>query len=523
MDIKIIPEKTEYIPGEKLSGNIVITPNSPIIIQKLNLELVLKEEWKNNKDDYKSKFNKNIQKISNNDINIHKVLNKPENSSIKLEKKNYNFYFQILVPDYLLPSFEYPAEEYKAYLRYSLNVNITSQNKNFSESKFIKINAIPKKDDENNLNMEAKVSVKRWGFFNMGETNFRASYPTKNYSFSEVIPIEIEIHNISCLTVTECKIRFLRRIIFKNIKNFTEEYNEEEELMIETHEIIVKNNEKKKYYYNINLKNIDFSKYTFENPYNNGKQLSDLMPSLNGNIIICQYSVLVKLNYESSVADNYRPRLVMPVYIINKITTNKGEDNFKKIDNSNIENENNTLKVNNIIDDDDLILPTKTLLLYGRETKNEIKIIENMNDNNNNKNNNNNKAMIENKINNNMININYNSNNEINNNDDDDFYDLPSKNTLLRIKNEKEEEKKQNNIINSVNNEKSNSYEQNKENKNNYLMNNNNNNFYPDLNSNNINKNNDDDNDIKLDLSNTMKILLKNDVFEPNLKKKKNK
>ena len=218
MDIKIIPEKTEYIPGEKLSGNIVITPNSPIIIQKLNLELVLKEEWKNNKDDYKSKFNKNIQKISNNDINIHKVLNKPENSSIKLEKKNYNFYFQILVPDYLLPSFEYPAEEYKAYLRYSLNVNITSQNKNFSESKFIKINAIPKKDDENNLNMEAKVSVKRWGFFNMGETNFRASYPTKNYSFSEVIPIEIEIHNISCLTVTECKIRFLRRIIFKNIK-----------------------------------------------------------------------------------------------------------------------------------------------------------------------------------------------------------------------------------------------------------------------------------------------------------------
>ena len=43
MDIKIILEKAEYIPGEKLSGNIVITPISPIDIQKLNLEFVLKE------------------------------------------------------------------------------------------------------------------------------------------------------------------------------------------------------------------------------------------------------------------------------------------------------------------------------------------------------------------------------------------------------------------------------------------------------------------------------------------------
>ena len=57
----------------------------------------------------------------------------------------------------------------------------------------------------------------------------------------------------------------------------------------------------------------------FENPYKNDKQLSDLMPSLDGSIIICQYSVLVRLNYESYVTDYYRPRFDMPIYIINAL------------------------------------------------------------------------------------------------------------------------------------------------------------------------------------------------------------
>jgi hypothetical protein len=443
MEIKIKSEKKEYSPGEILSGNIIIIPTSPIIIKKISLELILIEDWK--QDNYNS--GNNTQQISKFDIDIHKVLGKQENSIIKLEKKNYEFLFKLLLPEYLLPSFEYPGKECQAYLRYLINVKITTQKSNFSELMLININAIPK-NDEKNLNMESSIDVKTWGFFSQGNAIFRASYPTKNYTFSDIIPIEVEIDNTSSsLAVTECKLRFLRTIILKNIENFSEEYNKEEELMIDIHTIMVKKNEKKKYYYNINLKNIDFSKFTFENPYKNGKQLSDLMPSLDGSIIICQYSVLVRLNYESYVTDCNRPRFLMPVYIINTLPTNKGQDNNIKSYKSNIEK--NSLNLNNIIDDDDFSLPSKSMVINiekererEKEMKNGIKNKENINNNNYN-----NKITNENEINNNNFKINYNyidemnnNNNDYNNNyEDDDFNDLPSKNTIIRLKKEKKE------------------------------------------------------------------------------------
>ena len=517
MEIKINSEKKEYSPGEILSGKIIIIPNSPIIITKISIELVLTEDWK---PDYNNSGN-NTQQISHFDIDIHKVLGKQKNSIIKLEKKNYEFLYKLLLPEYLLPSFEYPGEEYKAYLRYSLYVKITTQKSNFSKSLLININAIPKKD-EKNLNMESSIDVKTWGFFSQGNAIFRASYPTKNYTFSDVIPIEVEIDNTSSnLAVTECKLRFLRKIIFKNIKDFSEEYNKEEELMIDIHTIMVKKNEKKKYYYNLNLKNIDFSKFTFENPYKNDKQLSDLMPSLDGSIIICQYSVLVRLNYESYVTDCNRPRFLMPVYIINTLPTNKGQDNNIKSYKSNIEK--NSLNLNNIIDDDDFSLPSKSMVLNiekerererEKEMKNGIKNKENINNNNYN-----NKIMNENEINNNNFKINYNyidemnnNNNDYNNNyEDDDFNDLPSKNTIIRLKKEKKEKEEKKNT--KINNEKNNSIEQNKGNNNNYLINNNN--FYPDLDSNDINKDNNKD---YMDLTQTMNLLFKNNVIQPSLK-----
>lgn len=73
MEIKINPKKKEYSPGDILSGNLIIIPNSPIYIQEISLELVLIEVWKQDDDD--NSIN-NTQKISKFDIDIHKVLGK---------------------------------------------------------------------------------------------------------------------------------------------------------------------------------------------------------------------------------------------------------------------------------------------------------------------------------------------------------------------------------------------------------------------------------------------------------------
>jgi hypothetical protein len=73
MEIKIIPKKKEYSPGDILSGNLIIIPNSPIYIQKISIELILKENWKQDDDD---NSNNNTQKISKFDIDINQVLGK---------------------------------------------------------------------------------------------------------------------------------------------------------------------------------------------------------------------------------------------------------------------------------------------------------------------------------------------------------------------------------------------------------------------------------------------------------------
>ena len=50
---------------------------------------------------------------------MNTVLNLPNNAPIVLDPKEYTFPFAEKLPDFLLPSFEFPKVKFRAFLRYS--------------------------------------------------------------------------------------------------------------------------------------------------------------------------------------------------------------------------------------------------------------------------------------------------------------------------------------------------------------------------------------------------------------------
>ena len=313
MEINILPVKQKFYPGETILGEIQIIPNQKISLENINIEMFLSfsEEW-----NYLH-FNKKIETVNNNqNISIFDLRIKYN----ILEPKKYTFPFKSKLPDYLLPSFEYFKEKYKAFLRYALIVKIKSSNNEISSKVYIIINSIPKIDNKNLIIEDASLSVKKWGMFNRGQTTLQAFYLTKNYRLSDNIPIEIEINNTnSTMKVEKCEFYFIRKLIFKDKELFIEKYCQEDILIKKEYESIVQKKEKQKFNFNIDLKTINYKDFNYEGIENKQYNPADLLPSLDGNIISCEYSLKIKLKYAHKVPKEYIPTVILPIYIVHKL------------------------------------------------------------------------------------------------------------------------------------------------------------------------------------------------------------
>ena len=477
MKIKIIPVKQEYYPGETISGKIQIIPDKNTLIEDIEISLSFSEEWNYLLSDKKNEKTNNNQCITNFRIGISSFLSKQKDSHIILEPKEYSFPYKEKLPDYLLPSFEFSQKKFKAFLRYTLQAKIISSNIEASSKIYLIINSIPKIDNKF-LIADASLDVKKWGMFNRGQTSLRAFYLTKNYRLSDIIPIEIEINNInSNLKVEKCVLFFIRKIIFKDKELFVEKYSQEDILIKNKFKSFVNKKEKKTFNFNLDLKTKNFKDFKyegFENPYKN-KQYNpvDLMPSLDGVIINCEYSLKIKLKFAHKVPKEDIPTVVMPIYIVHKLDKDhiekvkKDAEKIKENEKNKIcENDINEFEIIDNIDNEE------------KEKKDEKKEDSNNIINNNQDENQQNQIVVENKYdlidldvkfddsnnysnNNNKMNEYYLLNkctptgennqdiqmNQFNNNEQYEL-DLPSLDTLNRVYQNKIE-----NIVNNINNE----------------------------------------------------------------------
>ena len=245
MKINIIPDKTEYYPGEYVKGTIKVIPNRKMNlkdIKDIQMSFCFIEEWDVFTSCNNNENQNNTQYLTTFNIGIPLFL-----ESEILEPKEHTFPFDLKLPDYLLPSFEFPQKIFRAFLRYKLIAKPLFPKNSFPSSIFIKINSISKKDNNNNnLNLKTSLPIKKWGLFDKGQTTLKGICLTKYYKITDIIPVEVEIDNTnSTIKVNECKLKVNRKIILKNKDDFSQKYIKEENIIKKVFKSVVPKKEKK--------------------------------------------------------------------------------------------------------------------------------------------------------------------------------------------------------------------------------------------------------------------------------------
>ena len=389
-NMDIILNKYTFYPGEVIKGEIKLsikdedseesqTINNP----KFYFALIHTECWQKldnieTKDKNKSKENTindpSDQPIDNIKKNI--IFGKKEiynNSNDKEPKDNLTIPFQIKIPLEAKPSFEYTnGNKSYGYSRIYLDIEIPDAlNK---KEILIYILKTPTHLDSQ-LTISKYITKKKLGFLGSGSNiNFQGSYPKNHYGFGETCPLNILLDIFgSNETIKGISFTLRRKILFmKNYSKVSEEHCEDLWLhnlkennlnkninfnipLIETTKII---NERKSSFFDINSTCID--------------NLICLLPSYDGQLIKCQYNILIKIFYESLLIKN--PEFEMPIDLghsqsvfnqiftldVNKVLTKLNEiviTNLMKPDlsgsnnNSIFANKNNQIDVKNKMKD----------------------------------------------------------------------------------------------------------------------------------------------------------------------------
>ena len=98
-------------------------------------------------------------------------------------------------------------------------------------------------------------------------------------------------------------------------------------------------NEEKNFLFDLPLNTLYSKALTYSGyiqPYNkDNKSNIELIPSVDGIIIKCEYYLKVTLYFESFVSKDKRPRIILPIYMVHKLDNNnilneKEDEDIKK-------------------------------------------------------------------------------------------------------------------------------------------------------------------------------------------------
>ena len=455
MKISILPIKYEFYPGETISGKIHINTKENTYIEDIEMSLSFSEDWNYLLPDKKYETMNNKQCIATFKIGI---------SNIILEQNKSSFPFKTKLPDYLLPSFEFPKEKFRAFLRYSLKAKIKSFGQEMSSIVYIIIKSIPNIDNKNLIGQDASLSVKKSEMFNRGQTTLQVSYLSKNYTLYDNIPLEIEINNInSSLKVEKCKFYIFRKLIFKN-ELFVDKYVLEDLILKSKYKRSINKNEKLLFNYSLDLKTIsykDFKPKGVHIPYENIQfNLIDFLPSIDGNIISCEYCLKIKLKLSHKVPKEELPTLVIPIYIVHKLNKDDKEI-VKKAAEKIKENEKKKIYENVINEFGNIDHKNKNVITVnneGQEERVENDINDIIDEKNENKPNGN---VVENKYDLINLDVKFDNDNNPNNNDKKNENNFLNKSITSGNKIENDVNNKDNKMKNKINNKSNNNNDNN--------------------------------------------------------------
>ena len=325
-NMQIFLNKYNFFPDETIKGEIKLSlkdENSveppTLISPKIIYRLIHKESFNNPEIlDNKNKNKSNENSIIEEDDSIKQevIFIKSENyPNIKNKDiKNISpISFSIKIPQNTKPSFEYMKNNNKIYgfSRIYLYIEIPESKNKKEILLFIQKNPIPLNSE---LTISKYLTKKKLGFIGSGSNiNFQGSYPKNYFGFGDICPLNISLdifgskENIKSITfILKRKISFMKnktKIANEFIEDLWQHYMKE-------------NLSQRNLYFNIPM--VENEKYFNERKNNffdinttNKENLICLLPSYDGQLIKCQYYILIKISYESLLITN--PEFEMPI------------------------------------------------------------------------------------------------------------------------------------------------------------------------------------------------------------------
>ena len=349
--------KGSYLPGEFIKGNIEISTNLTTTIQGILIEIFQIEDWKYGNEDknfvkrkivsfnLNLKNNKNLKFIDNNIILPEGITFLP-----------FNFRFS----ENTCPCFEHPHPDYRSFIRYSFCASILSSSINgtINYPLCLLSRAVidPDHDEEKQFSDSIIQHIIKWKIFDVGRTMLKASIPQDNFKYDSTCKLSIVIDNkYGKLTTKEYKVG-LRRILYFKDKKGDVKCRYKKQMVREKVPAVVGPGQKKGFTFSLILKENDLkSKYNYNlalNPYNIPiEKINYFMPSVNGNIIKCEYNIKVSVYFESFVDKSHRPRVRLPLYIVHQLPNDnilEPQDSVEFKNKYNLNKNNNKSKNTNI-------------------------------------------------------------------------------------------------------------------------------------------------------------------------------
>ena len=325
-EFQIQTNKNFYFPGENISLTIFIKNPKPLKEAIFTFKIFQKEYWE------AKKINIINMKSSDNEENINNVYSETkqfyELINNKEISKGIELVFNIQLPNYLIPSLEYPLYEKMACVRTYI---IVSLNELLIEKKFYLMINKPPSSLSSPLKMTFPFSNKILSLFIKDNGVIEASYPTNNYSFYNYIPLTLHI-DLGKESVTSITTKLIRKVKFLHNGKENNDLLFKDELFTIDTQITQKVTD-----INLNIlicepENI-FNKYIY-NP--DGIQVQDktqliyLIPSIDTNLIKVEYYIQLFPNFNSIINVNFKKREIKIPLLISHHSINDGNNSFSK-------------------------------------------------------------------------------------------------------------------------------------------------------------------------------------------------
>ena len=316
--------KDSFLVGESIIGNIEIQTNVTALIQGISIEINKAENWKvNNNDKDNSDYIK--RKLISINLDLKKVNNLKiidNNAILPIGKTLIPFNFHISENN--CPCFEFPDPDKRSSIRYFFSVVIVSSDIIGNENMPLSLLSRPVIEPEKKLSMSIRQSIKKWKVIDQGNTTLTVTLPENNFKYSDICLLKIFIDNSKGeLTTREYKVGLRRIITYKN-KNGDIKYSFKKKILRERVRAEVGPGSKNNFEYNLSFREKDLYKiYNYNNDTNPYKidinKINYYMPSVNGQLISCEYNIKISLYFESFVDKDHRPRVRIPIYLVHQL------------------------------------------------------------------------------------------------------------------------------------------------------------------------------------------------------------